>query len=116
MLWGSFVNAVRYVAADYGEPEALRRPLPNGACTGCHDMEPRTVPTGFHGTNAHRSQSGIRCVECHLGHAQADDPDGHVAAVLDATREVCGRCHRGRPFVPPVEAVLASYRGVLKSR
>jgi hypothetical protein len=117
VLWGSASNTLRYYFATVREPEALDRPLPDDACTGCHRDVTRAGDTRrFHGIVAHLDQTTIRCTNCHPAHARWAEPEREAPRLRQVARQVCGRCHKGDPPAPKVQALLDAYQQALLQR
>lgn len=86
-------DTLKYVSGWYREPERLRVPLSDRACTKCH--EATLVPTGAYATAYHaltpHATLPIACIACHAVHA----PGNPRLKFLDEARVVpiCKRCH-----------------------
>lgn len=86
-------DTLKYLVGRYREPEHLRVPLDDRACTKCH--EAALVSTGsyaqaYHALTPHATLS-IACATCHIVHA----PGNPRVKFLDEARvmPVCKRCH-----------------------
>lgn len=117
VLWDAAGDTLRYYTGAYHEPEHLTRPIANQACTGCHrDVTHAGNPHRFHGLDAHRAQTMIRCTACHPAHARWTQPVREAQYVRQTARIVCGRCHKGNPPSPVVQHVLQAYQQALRQR
>jgi nitrate/TMAO reductase-like tetraheme cytochrome c subunit len=84
-------DALRYLLADFGEPETMRHPLWDEDCSGCHPSYEPERDDDFHAIPDHNTALPHACVECHTAH-----PTGR-AELHYQSREVvlpiCRNCH-----------------------
>lgn len=85
-----------WVVGNFEEPEGMRWPLLDDDCRQCHtDFATKAAQfedPAFHDLEVHNIRLGVDCVECHIAHDPAVDPNRWF---LDSelVLEQCARCH-----------------------
>ena len=106
------------LTGSYGIAITSTTPIPDAACTQCHDMSTRTVtPSGdLNIPHDKHIQEGVHCVECHTGVAHGNIAEKRATFVTDDSQwdaatgksfmsdlssirpsmDVCLNCHKAR--------------------
>ncbi len=90
-------DALVYLSGRFEEPDGMRHPLWDEDCRQCHGSFPGPPSEAwedprFHELDVHNVELGVDCVECHLAHDDAGDPDAYFLSARQV-RGQCARCH-----------------------
>jgi hypothetical protein len=100
----SAMDTVLYLTGRFEEPDGMSWPLRDADCRRCHEhFEQKGMGfegQAFHDLRGHNEGLDVRCVDCHLLHASADESTGGAGVDPDRwfldpdhTRAQCARCH-----------------------
>lgn len=88
----TLLDALRYTAGRFGEPEHMRHPLGDPDCTQCHTRYRPARDDAFHAIPVHNADFPWSCVECHEAHPATRAP-GLSFVRRENVLPICRTCH-----------------------